>query len=421
MKTFSLDQKAMLEDLQGLMEIRSTNGDCGEVSECAPLGRGIYDALAYVVALGERYGFRTQMLDGYCCWLEIGQGDRMIAALTHVDTVPVEAMGWRAPPFGATLLDGKVYGRGVCDDKGPTILAIHAMKAILESEEPLDKRIRLIVGGDEESGVWACMERYKRTEELPFCAFSPDGLYPATYAEKGMLHVAVHRDFSEDCPPIKVEAGNAYNTVPASARALIDGVWYSAEGKAAHASTPELGVNALQELCAFLDDEGVEHPFIQMVDNTDRIGLCEAFVDEPSGALTMNPAIVETSGGKIVLKCDLRIPVTYRPEDVVARMQRDLAPYGFDVDMEMFLPPLYVRRDSALVTTLQEIYHEYTGRGEAPVSTGGGSYARAFENAVAFGPGLPDEEETAHKTNECWALENMQLTFQIIAGAMDRL
>lgn len=421
MKRYPLDERTVLEDLQGLMEIRSTSRDCGEITEEMPLGKGVYDALSYVVSLGERYGFRTRMLDGYCCWLEIGQGEKMIAVLTHVDTVPVEAGGWKAAPYGATLLGGKVYGRGICDNKGPTILAIHAMKQLLESGVTLDKRIRLIVGGDEESGEWACMERYKRTEELPACAFSPDAGYPVIYAEKGVLHVAVRRAFDENCRPITVEAGKSYNTVPAAASAVIDGVRYEAEGKAAHASCPEQGVNALQELCAFLDDEGIEHPFVQMVDNADRLQLCTRFFDEQSGALTLNPAIVETDGREIVLKCDLRVPVTIPHERVVEEIVSDMAVYGFRVEEELFIPPLYVERDSPLVATLQEVYREYTGRQDEPISMGGGTYARAFENAVAFGPLLPDEEQTAHETNERWSLANMELTYRILASAMERL
>lgn len=421
MKQHKLDENSMFEDLRGLMQIKSVNHDCGELSDSMPLGKGVYDALEYVLRLGKNFGFKTKMLDGYCCWMEIGEGDRMIAVLGHVDTVPVETEGWNANPFDATLIDGKVYGRGICDDKGPTLLTIYAMKALSDSGVKLNKRIRLIVGGDEESGAWVCMKRYRETEELPDCAFSPDGDYPSTYAEKGILHVSIFRAIDETMKTLNIEAGKSYNVVPAYARATIDGINYEASGKAAHASRPELGINALRELAKKLKASGVEHPFVDMVLISDTKGFNIDFEDEPSGKLTINPSIVSVEKDKIELKCDIRMPVTYKPEQVVKAIADSVKPFGFTAESDFFLAPLYVRKDSLLVNTLQEIYKDATGRDDEPISVGGGTYARTFDNAVAFGPLLPGEENTNHKTNECWDFNNMLLTYQIIANAIERL
>ena len=137
MKRFTLDEQAFFADLRGLLQIQSVNGDCGPVSERAPLGRGINDALEYMLALGRRFGFRTKNLDGYAAWIEMGEGERLVGVLAHVDTVPVEEEGWIAPPFDGTILDGKLYGRGAGDDKGPAMTALYAMKAVAECGAPL--------------------------------------------------------------------------------------------------------------------------------------------------------------------------------------------------------------------------------------------------------------------------------------------
>lgn len=421
MNTYPLNEQEMFNDLRGLLQIHTINHNCGPGTEEMPLGEGVYNALQYVLKLAQKMGFKTKMLDGYSIWIEAGEGEKLVANLCHVDTVPVEEAGWLADPFDATLIDGKVYGRGICDDKGPTILSLYALKALEEAGKLKDKRVRLIVGGDEESGAWVCMKRYRETEELPVCAFSPDGDYPATYAEKGIMHVTVSKDLDASVAPLTLEGGKTYNIVPAFAKAEFNGKTYEAEGKAAHASRPELGINATRELCKKLAADGVDHPFVKLMEIADTEGWGIDFEDEPSGKLTLNPAISVVTPTHAEVKCDLRVPVTYKPEDVTAAINKTLAPLGFKAECDFVLGSLYVPKDSELVTTLQRVYKDCTGRDEQPISVGGGTYARTFENAVAFGPLLPGEENTNHKTNECWDYNNMLLTYQIIANVMEQL
>ena len=421
MNTYPLNEEQMFKDLRGLMQIKTINRNCGPMTDQMPLGEGVYNALQYVAGLAEKMGFKTKMLDGYSIWIEAGEGEKLVANLCHVDTVPVEDSGWVADPFDATLIDGKVYGRGICDDKGPTILSLYALKALVDAGKLKDKRVRLIVGGDEESGAWVCMKRYRETEELPVCAFSPDGDYPATYAEKGIMHVTVSRDLDPSITPLELEGGKTYNIVPAYASATVNGKKYEAEGKAAHASRPELGINATRELCKKLAADGVDHPFVKLMGIADTKGWGIDFEDEPSGKLTLNPAISIVTLERAEVKCDLRIPVTYKPEDVTAAINKAVAPLGFKAECDFVLGSLYVPKDSELVTTLQRVYKDCTGRDVEPISVGGGTYARTFDNAVAFGPLLPGEENTNHKTNECWDYKNMLLTYQIIANVMEQL
>lgn len=416
MKTYQFDQEAFIRDLQALLHIKSVRDDCGPVTEQAPFGQGIYDALEFMLKLGKEAGFRTKMVDGKCCWIEAGEGDEMIAVLAHMDTVPVED-GWLAPPFEGTLIDGKLYGRGVSDDKGPALIAFYGMKAVAGE---MKKRVRLILGGDEESGAWRCMKRYKETEEMPSLAFTPDSEYPVTFAEKGILHVTISGNPACNVP-LSITCDNAYNVVPAHASAEFNGKHYEAEGKSAHAMEPEKGDNALLKLCALLRDEGAQHPFLELAKIATVQGLGIAYEDEPSGKLTINPSIAHVSADKSELCCDLRVPVTYGAEEVVAAIEKAVAPLGFHAAYDYFQPPLYVKKDSALVQTLQQVYQECTGSTEEPVSTGGGTYARAFPNAVAFGALLPDDELTYHRTNEYWKVESIAKSYQIIANAIAAL
>lgn len=421
MNTFPLDEKQLLSDLQGVLRIKSVNGDNGAVTETAPLGQGIYDALEYMLALGRKFGFKTKNVDGYCGWIEMGTSGKLVGIIAHLDTVGVEADGWVAPPFDGTVIDGKIYGRGVCDDKGPALVALYAMKAIADSGRPLGKRVRLILGGDEEAGDWRCMNRYRKTEETPELAFTPDSEYPTIYAEKGILHVRVYRNLDSDISPISLTCDNAYNVVPTHASATVGGVKYEAQGVASHAMSPELGVNAIIKLCGELHDKGIDHPFVKLMGIANVNGFGIAFSDEPSGKLTLNPSIAHVSETSAELQCDLRVPVTIDVDKVVDAISGSVAPLGFSAEKEFFQPPLYVEKDSPLVTTLQNVYTECTGRVDPPASTGGGTYARAFKNAVAFGALFPEEEVTYHKTNEYWRVESMHKNFQILANAIEVL
>lgn len=421
MNTYPYHEEALLADIKTAVAMQSVNRNAGPVTQQAPLGQGIYDVIQWMCDLGESFGFRSKNVDGYCGWVEMGEGPRMVAVLAHLDTVDVSPDGWRFPPFEATVADGKLFGRGTCDDKGPAVTALHAMKAVMDSGWKPDKRIRLIFGGDEEFGS-ACMARYKETEELPDCAFTPDADYPVTYAEKGVLRVKFTREMKAgEFADLQITCENQLNVVPAYATGTLDGKLYQAHGKAAHAMEPEKGRNALLVLCAQMASEGREHPFLALANMASAAGLGIAYEDAVSGELTINPARAVVNGEKAELSCDIRIPVTVSHEDVLARMAGHVQPLGFACEMLSFMPPLYEPLDSPLVQTLQRVYKECTGRSDKPISTGGGTYARSFKNAVAFGAAMPGDETMIHQTNENWPLESMCATYQIIVNAIVQL
>lgn len=418
--TFS-DQDEIIGKLKGLIQIVSTNGDAGEITEDAPLGVGIRDAIDYVLDLGDSFGFRTKKLDGYSGWVEIGPEDaeELVGILAHVDTVPVND-DWTYNPFDVTIEDGKMYGRGTNDDKGPVITTLYAMKAVEDAGVPLNRRVRLIVGGDEESGRNLCMKRYKETEQIPTVAFSPDADYPVIFAEKGILGV---RCFADDLEgdDLKLDAGTVINIVPAKAHAEVDGKSYDAVGVAAHAMEPEKGDNALLKLGKILKENGVKHPFLDLLDIANREDLGIAVSDEVSGELTYNPAVAHVDGKSASLESDIRYPVTLKKEDFVTAIEKAVAPLGFTVEETKHLGPLYVPKDSELITKLLKVYEDFIGAPAEPISLGGGTYAREFDNAVGFGILFPGEPNMCHQTDEYWPVADLNANLQIIADAIASL
>ncbi|WKY44540.1 Sapep family Mn(2+)-dependent dipeptidase [Eubacteriaceae bacterium ES2] len=415
MKIKNEDQ--FFKELKALLQLKTVNGDAGSITSEAPLGENIQTALNYMLTLGQKEGFKTKNLDGYCGYIEMGQGQEMIAMLTHLDTVSV-GDGWTVPPFDLTIKEEKAYGRGILDDKGPAMISLYAMKAL--KDKNLNRRIRLIIGGDEESGQWQCMERYKKTEESPRYSFSPDSGFPAIFAEKGIMNVSFSRKTDVGDGPLTLSGGNQINAVPDYAKACIEDRCYEIKGKAAHASEPQKGVNAILKLAQVLTGQGAINPLVQLLNMANKEGLNIDLSDDVS-ELTIVPSIVKADEKEMSLQCDIRYPVTMDSSIVLERIKAAVNQPEWQIEMTHDVKPLYVEKDGFLIKTLQSVYQELTGDLSDPVVSGGGTYARAFKNAVAFGGIFPDEENTCHQKDENWALDSMRKNYEIIIGALSKL
>ena len=148
---------ALMEDLFGLLRINSERDD-SKVDDKHPFGPGPVKALEHFLALAERDGYKTRNIDNYAGDFEFGQGDEVLGIFAHLDVVPAGS-GWDTDPYEPVIKDGKLYARGSSDDKGPTMACYYALKIIKELELPVSKRVRFIVGTDEESG-WGDMDYY---------------------------------------------------------------------------------------------------------------------------------------------------------------------------------------------------------------------------------------------------------------------
>ena len=128
-----------LEDLQSLISIPSVYA---KDDSPYPFGENIDKALKEMLSIAEKLGFVTYYdPKGYYGYADYGSGDTMIGVLGHLDVVPAgDLKHWTNPPFEVTLKDGRVYGRGVQDDKGPTLTAMYAFKAAVESGLQVNKK-----------------------------------------------------------------------------------------------------------------------------------------------------------------------------------------------------------------------------------------------------------------------------------------
>jgi len=441
MKTYITNQ-VKDEFLTSLKTLISYPSVLNEGENGTPFGQAIQDVLEKTLEICRSLGFTTYLdPKGYYGYAEIGQGAELLAVLCHLDVVPSgDEADWRTPPFEATIKDGWIFGRGVQDDKGPSMAALYAVKALLDSGVKFKKRVRFIFGTDEET-LWRCMGRYNELEETATLGFAPDSSFPLTYAEKGLLQVKLHGPGSEQ---LELEAGEAFNVVPGKASyqgellepvvAGLQAASFEYEqndqqvtvlGLPKHAKDAAEGINAIVRMATVL--QPLEpHPalaFIAEAVGEDATGgrLFGDISDEPSGRLSFNIAGLTLNSERSEIRIDIRIPVLADKDQLVAKLADIAGRYQLDYEEFDYLAPLYVPKDSELVSTLMAIYQEKTGDTSPAMSSGGATFARTMPNCVAFGALFPGVEQTEHQANERASLEDLYRAMDIYAETIFRL
>lgn len=437
---FPMGELSINEDelLETLLECISIDSVKSEPEEGNPFGAGVAEALEYLLEKGRQMGFETKNIDGYAGYIEYGSGDEMIGILGHVDVVPA-GDGWESDPFRGVVRDGKVYGRGALDDKGPVIAALYALKAIKDAGIRVDRRIRLIIGTDEESGS-KDIARYKQTEEIPVYAFTPDAFFPVINSEKGMVVFKIGKKLTPTSQFAlkEAEGGLVVNQVPAHASLKLERngepvELHSTEGLAAHGSTPELGINAIDSLfeAAAQAQDFAEYPqglkdFIEFYRNyfsgdTRGAALGADYRDETLGDATFNVGVLTGDENHIEISVDYRHPANLDNGPYLKRIEELCRREGMEFELIKQKQGLYFPPEHKLVQVLGEVYRAETGQAAKPVSMGGGTYAKSLPNTVAFGPIFPGHEDTMHQANEYISAADLMANARIYGKAMLQL
>ncbi len=460
----------MLETLRELVAIPSV---AGEPAPHAPFGINVKKAFEFMLEKGKEAGFEIENIDDYGGHMEfggylydeegylVGTSDETMGILCHLDVVP-EGKDWDYDPFGGQIEEDKMFGRGTIDDKGPTIAAFYAMKALKDAGVIPEKKVRLILGLDEETG-WKGMDYYLKRVKAPDFSFTPDGEFPAIHGEKGILVFDLAKKISKTSANAKgislrsMSGGNAANMVADYARVVIKanayddiknqvatfkketGYQLSAKGVgknleltsvgiSSHGARPEHGLNAISVMMQFLeqinwDNEDVRD-FIDFYNKhigfeLDGTSLGCALEDAPSGKLILNVGMVKIDQESASLTINIRYPVTGNDEQVYEAMLPDIHKFNLGIVKKNHQMPIYMPKDDPMIKTLMAVYREHTGDTEAePLVIGGGTYARAVKNAVAFGANFPGEPELAHQKNEYISISNLITCCKIYADAI---
>lgn len=432
----------IISSIQAAVKINSVKG---KAKTDAPYGIGPKNALDFTLALGKQLGFKTGCCGNRVGWIEYGDGEEMVGVLGHLDVVPI-GEGWKYPAFSAEIHDNKIYGRGVLDDKGPVIGAIYGLKAIRDLNLPIKRRIRVMFGTDEECGS-SCVKYYiENGEELPTVGFTPDADYPLIFCEKGTTNAVIGGKIKSkgNIDVIRFEGGVAPNVVTPKCILSVkgdiavtetDGITVIKEngittveaiGIGAHGSTPRLGKNAAVMLANAVkcndfggDFQNMLNFILKYLNNeTNGVSLGINYHDEETGETTVNLGMLKYDGEEMKFTLDIRYPKNAVTEDVKKQIYSKALLFGMEVDKLVQVPILYISKDSELVEKLLRVYEIQTGISAEPLAIGGGTYAKAFPNMVAFGPMFPGDADVIHQPNECADIDKLIKSFQISAAAM---
>ncbi|WP_079530567.1 dipeptidase PepV [Halobacillus hunanensis] len=427
------------------------------ISEEYPYGKDIDQALQTMLKIAEEDGFRTKNMESHAGHIEFGQGEEILGILGHLDVVPA-GEGWETDPFSPVLKDGNLYGRGAQDDKGPVMAAYIAMKLLKQQGFQPNKRVRLILGTDEERD-WQGIEHYFKHESMPEFGFSPDASFPVINAEKGLLDTYVKIPLPEktenDFELVTLDSGDRLNMVPSRAKASIktidslddsfhsflrnkaiigeiskqDGeVILTMEGVSAHGSSPDKGRSAallmveyLQQL-PFSSEQRIilTHLYDRLHDYSgEKIGLKCA---DSSGDLTLNVGFISwIKGQECQVGINTRYPVSVDGDTVITKLSQFAKEAGGTLETYDHLPALYVEADHPYVQTLLAIYNNAAMEEENVQSIGGATYARSLSFGVAFGALFKDSPDTAHQENEHVRIKDMVKAIAIYAESIYQL
>ncbi len=449
----------LVENIRKWIAIPSVQG--APAGENAPFGKEVRRMLDTALADARSFGFDVRDIDGYAGDISYGSGPQTMGMLAHLDVVPL-GDGWTHDPLGGEIENGKLYGRGATDDKGPALCALYAMRAVKEAGIPLKDGVRLILGCDEETGM-SDMRHYAGKVKMPDYGFSPDAEFPVINIEKGGVNMRLSKvtggEDGADIPVCSLYAGERPNVVPAEATAVVglENITLDAlndrlsaiaakhekfnlkavaegEGRAkitatgvnAHAAMPERGVNAAGMLLIALKELGAgggSREAIAML--ADAVGMehtgaslgiaCE---DELSGALTCNLGILRYDSNELSALLDIRYPLCGSEELMLGQAAKRVAPAGMSVCCASSHTPLHVPAESKIVRGLLKVYHDVTGLPAYTIAIGGGTYSRMMPNTVAFGVCFPGDMDVCHIADEYIDLEKLMLGVKIFAHAI---
>lgn len=417
-------ENEFLRDLRKMIQIPSVKGPA---KEAMPFGEGPRQALNLALKFGQQYGFKTGMVDDAAAYVQWGNDDQnYVGIFGHLDVVPAGSH-WSVPPFDLTKKNSRLYGRGILDNKGPSMASLFGMKLLKDMGIQLPYTIRLVFGSDEESGS-ADMRRYLANEAAPTLGFTPDGKYPAVYGERGIVNFIVRTPI----PANQLSRFEILNPeeqssdhVPDSVIASVGDQVIHAHGKRSPSNAPDLGCNALTILAQEIDTRQVLsdeigvyfHWLANLYDDHYGKQLGIDFADVDSGKLIMTPYQLQKAGNNLELAIAVRYPVSVTEEQVISNVKQHLITQS-KLKIVRSIPSVMHDKTSWWIRKLSQAYEQVTGLDGTPVTTTGATYARVVPNIIAFGPSFPGQKGIAHKQDEYMDEKDLLMNMEIDMRAM---
>lgn len=436
----------LLADLNTLIGFESVANEKPE--ECQ-------NAINFMLKRANDFGLTGEQVTDESMHIQLGSKGKLCGVLSHLDVVPA-GNNWSVLPYSLTEKDGRLYGRGIADDKGAALVTLYCLRALKEEGIDGANTLRAIYGTSEECGM-EDIDGYFEKMPVPDLSFTPDSDYGICYAEKGILQIEVSTKGNLATVLSQLHSGKAINAVPDIAYALldssnydeqnllelskktegnfefnstIDGLMVISRGKAAHACEPHKGFNAAAALVELLakaytpTEIGTICDFIDIAlgNETDGCSLGLKTHCSISGDLTVNLGYIHIEGNEARAAFDIRYPVSITGGSVYRQFRYAAKHNKLDVKVLNHEKPLYIEKDSELVKLLSGAYKAVTGEEPELYTTGGGTYARKLGGkGLAFGPAFKDDEVNMHNADESIDKEKFFTHAQICLEAMYRM
>jgi acetylornithine deacetylase/succinyl-diaminopimelate desuccinylase-like protein len=339
-----------LEELSKLCEIPSV----------AAQNRGMEEGAEMVAKMLEKRGFNTKIYPTKGAPIVVGErkgkSDKTMLIYCHYDVQPAEPLElWDSPPFEPSIRDGKMYARGVSDDKGHFVSRLHSIDAILDQDGELPCNIKFILEGEEEIGSIHLPDFIKENADMlagDACiwefGYNDHNESPIQYLGlRGICYV----ELSCETADIDVHSGVGGTIFPNSAWRL---VWAlnTLKGEDEKIRIPgyydnvlpptERDIELFQKLPPIAEELKTRYGVKEFLKGTtDEVELKVQEVFEPSCTICGLTSGYQGPGSKTVLpakasaKVDFRLVPNQTPEEVLEKLRAHLDAEGFsDIQIE---------------------------------------------------------------------------------------
>ncbi len=370
-----------VELLKKLVSVNTVNPP-GNERVLEPIIKEAFDGLGAKMEIWEKKKDRANFIG------KIGSGSPSVGFFPHLDTVPA-GDGWKTDPFTPIVKNGRLYGRGAVDSKGNFVSSWLATKIFLKLHKNFKGTIYLVGCADEETGsengVKYLLEKGFKVDY----AIVPDGGYidKIVIGEKGIIRLKI-KSF----------------------------------GVQAHASRPQLGINALENLIKLL----YQITEIQFTDLT----FHEAFegptrnigVVRGGHAANIIPAFAEA-------EIDIRFPLGIDKKKIIARIKQAERQFlvhekkaKFEIEETYGAKPHLTKQDSLVVRSFLDSARQMGVK--MRVGTMGGitdAKSLTFAGIDTLVHCLADGIDSAHGVNESVKLENIRIAANLYRLTLEKI
>lgn len=411
------NKEELIQDLEAWVRIPSVS-KVSEEKEGAPFGDNCAHVLDLALKRADELGFRIENHKGYAGSVIYGDNESDIGLIGHLDVVP-EGDNWIYEPYEPVRKGDFLIGRGVGDNKGPSVALLYILRIFKDLNISLNHNLRIIYGLAEETGM-ADLRYYAQNEKVPVVSLVPDGAFPLCNGQKGCFHGRLYIPSGDELRSFK--GGTAINNVPDYAEIILKGIPLSeveaalkklsedisskvkaeansegtlvyATGRSGHAARPEGSINAIWILATALKESGLLSGEVKFaadflsafLSDYYGVGAGIAFEDEISGKLTINGGIIKPIEGGLELSIDIRYPITDKEDDIKQRLEQRVTPHGVKIIDYKASKPYYIEKNDPKAKILTDTYNILRNENTEPYVMGGGTYSKALPNSITFG------------------------------------